>query len=331
MKINSIKMNTGYLKGRATESLLGREKECVRHNSNVNINNNDQINTTIKSNSDGRASFKGGPLLLQNAAELAEKDAPFLLRAAKFADVNPLLAEATFAILITCFARPLTIMANARTEEDKEKCSYQAAKSITSGIVGLAMTALISTPIKSAVGAIKKQGKFQIPDKIKEEGQAIVKKGVDALSGFAKQSAEQGKNGELVARIGKIINGDKINISVLREGGKKTEKSFINLIEEKAPAILDTVKDAIKEQKAINNHESGAKTLMEKIFQPIFMPLRAKVTIAMVPVILSLFFGSKKGGKKKEQVNNQQENIFNSFQVFQTDSEKALFKPFQES
>ena len=118
MKINSIKMNTGYLKGRATESLLSREKKCARHNI-VKQNNNNQINTTIKSNSDGRASFKGGAPILQNAAAIAKTKAPFLDRQARFALDNWILAEATFAILITCFARPLTIMANARTEEDK--------------------------------------------------------------------------------------------------------------------------------------------------------------------------------------------------------------------
>ena len=89
-------------------------------------NNNDQINTTIKSNSDGRVSFKGAE--------------PFLHKAANFANNNPLLADATFALLITCLARPLTIMATAKTEKDKEKCSYQAAKSITSGLIGLGMT-----------------------------------------------------------------------------------------------------------------------------------------------------------------------------------------------
>ena len=68
--------------------------------------NNDQINTTIKSNSDGRASFKGG--------------APLLHKAAQFVSYSPLIAEAIFALFITCGARPLTIMATAKNAEDKE-------------------------------------------------------------------------------------------------------------------------------------------------------------------------------------------------------------------
>ena len=148
-KINSITTTTGYLKGRATERLLSQGKECAKERHNLKQNYNDKINTTIESNSDGRVSFKGGT--------------PLLHKAANFASDNPLVAEALFAILITCGLRPLTIMATAKTDEDKEKCSYQAAKSVSTGLVGLATSVLVGIPIAAAAKAAQKRGAFNMP------------------------------------------------------------------------------------------------------------------------------------------------------------------------
>ena len=311
MKINSI-TNTGYLKGRATESLLTRERKCAKERDSLKQqNNNDQINTTIKSNSDGRVSFKGG--------------APFIHKAANFAYENPLLAEATFALLITCLARPLTIMATAKTDEDKEKCSYQAMKSVASGVVGLVMTALISTPIKAAVAAAKNKGAFNIPPEMKAKSQEIVKKGVDTLKAAAKTLSGKGENTKLVEQIGKLTANDGLNLSVLTNAGKHAETSFIEEIGKNIPEVTKTVKEAIKEQKVINNYTNTSKNVMEKMFQPIFMPIRAKVTIALVPVLLGLMGQRKPSSKKKQQQQPAEQAIYN---IFQNEKEKVLFGSF---
>ena len=127
MKINSITTNTGYLKGRASERSTGKERECVQNH--LKQMNNDQINTTIKRNSDGRVSFKG------------KNPAPLLHKVANFTADNPLVAEALFALVVTCAMRPLTIMATAKSDEDKAKCEYQAVKSISSGLIPVILNA----------------------------------------------------------------------------------------------------------------------------------------------------------------------------------------------
>ena len=243
MKINSITSNTAYLKGRATETSLERRRECARESNDLKLNKNDQINTTIKRNSDGRVSFKG------------KDPSTWLHSVAHFAGDKPLLAEALFAILITCGARPITIMATAKTEEDKEKCQYQVAKSISSGILGLAATALINPPISKATKAMEKSGIF---NKIPENAANIMSK----------------FKGETAA-------------------------------------------------KAVGNYAKTSKNMMDKLLQPIFMPLRAKLTIMAVPVILGAL-GLKKASKKAEA--NQKVNT--NYNMFQSADEKLLFNVF---
>ena len=242
MKINSITTNTGYLKGRAMDAKLGRQRECAKEKCEHKQNNNDKINTTIKSNSDGRVNFKGSPSTL-------------LHKVAHFTSDKPLLAEAIFALSITCAARPLTIMATAKTEEDKEKCHYQVAKSIASGLIGLAATALISTPISKATKTMEKSGAFaKIPEAIKEK--------------YSNASGEAAK-------------------------------------------------------KVLGNYPKTAKNVMDKLFQPIFLPLRAKLTIMAVPVILSTLGLKKKSSKQAQAIKN---NV--NFGKFKTEREKELFQSF---
>ncbi len=245
MKINSITTNTGYLTGSAHGSSLGRDRECAKERINLKQNNYEQINTTIGKNSDGRVSFKGDPSTM-------------LHKIARFSGDNPLLAEALFALLITCGARPITIMATAKTEEDKEKCRYQVAKSISSGLIGLAATALINNPIKNASGALASAEKLKLPETVKAKAEEI--------------------------------------------GGKVGEK-------------------------IIANYSSTAKNIMDKIFQPIFLPLRAKVTIMAVPAILGAF-GLRKTAKKKAESATEQQNNASDYVMFKGDNEKEIFKAF---
>ncbi len=243
MKINSITTNKAYLKGRASEASPERQRECAKERYELQQNNNDQINTTIKRDSDGRVSFKG------------KDPSTWLHNVAHFAGDKPLLAEALFAILITCGARPITIMATAKTEEDKEKCQYQVAKSISSGILGLAATALINPPISKATKAMEKSGAFnKIP--------------------------------EYAAKLISNFKGEKV-------------------------------------AKASGNYAKTSKNVMDKLLQPIFMPLRAKLTIMAVPVILGAL-GLKKSSKKA--IENSKVNT--NYNMFQNADEKVLFKAF---
>ncbi len=312
MRINSITPNTAYLRNNVSNSHSGSAKAREKERELNKQNNSENISTTIKSNPDGRASFKGG--------------APLLHRAANFASDNPLLAEAIFALAITCGARPITIMATAKNEEDKEKCSYQAMKSIASGLVGLAMTALISTPIKAAVKIAHDKGAFKITPEYREKAKTIVKKGVEALNEFAQNCSESGSNQTLTSQIFKLTENGQINLNIFKEAGKKSEKLFKREIKNAAPNISKTVKEAINAQRTLNNFEKTGKNVMDKFFQPIFMPIRADVTIALVPILLGLLGKHKPGAKAPQVAQNPMLNI--NHNLFFNENEKVLFESF---
>lgn len=275
------------------------ERECANKRYS-NLNNNEQINTTIKSNSDGRASFKGG--------------APLLHKVANFTGEYPLIAEALFALLITCGARPLTILATAKTDEEKEKCSYQAAKSISSGLVGLATTAIIGTAVGAGAKKAMNAGLLNHP---------IVREGIEGLKTFAnKNKDEVGERlGEL---INKLTNGNKLNLNVIKD--EKVKNEFFELLGAKDANLLEVVKKAITQEEACPNYLRTCKNVIDKFFQPVFMPIRATITTSLVPVILNAM-GIKKAGKKPQQ---QVQQTIPNYNLFQTTKEKELFKPFME-
>lgn len=311
MKINSITPNTAYLRNDVSMRTLGSGKGKER--AFTKQNNYENINTTIKSNSDGRVSFKGG--------------VPLLHRAASFASDNPLLAEALFALIITCGARPLTIMATAKNDEDKEKCSYQAMKSIASGLIGLAATFLISEPTKAGVSMAQKRNAFKITPEYKEQAKTIVSKGVEALKATAKKYTDAGTHLDFTEQISNLIENGKFNINIFKSGKGNTEKAFIRRLKVLAPENIDSVKQAIKAQRTLNNFEDTGTNVMKKIFQPIFMPIRANITIALVPVLLGLLGKHKPNSNKKDTTKlNSIQNINHS--MFFTENEKALFNSF---
>ncbi len=308
MKISSIKTETSYLQGRPKGSMPERMREkSVLDRANLKLNN-DQINTTINENSDGRVSFKGGSI-----------SAPFLHKMANFASDNPLVAEAIFAILITCGMRPAAIMATAKTDEDKQKCSYQAAKSVSSGLVGLGMTALVATPLAAAVKRVNKNGSFKLPEAVENANKELVRKGIDALNGV-KNRIQTGVD------VNALTADGKFNVGVFAKKGEGSLKNFARTLKEQAPDAAKDIIDGIKAQKSNNNYPKAAKNIMDKFFQPAFMPLRASITIALVPILLKLV-GLKKGGKPQQPPQN--DNIYNSLYFgLNSDKAKEVFKTF---
>ncbi len=308
MNVTPIRQNTGYLHSRSMHKTGSSARECAKERHNSNIINNDKINTTIRSNSDGRVSFKGGGI-------------HFIHHAANFTSNNPLVAEALFAIVVTCGLRPLTIMAGAKNDEDKSKCSYQAAKSISSGLVGLGTTALVGTPIAAATKKAKEAGAFKMPQSVKEESLGIVKKGVDILKEKAAELPE-------IAGISlsELTEGGKINLSVFKKAGKDAEKLFTKGVSEKLPDSAESIINAVKEQHTLDNYSNAAKNVADKMFQPVFMPIRATITIALVPIILGALGLKKSSGKQKEQ--EQAQNPFQNLNLSVIKDEKDVFGTF---
>lgn len=301
MRLNSITPANIYPKAKGAGASGAAKGKSAYERHNIKQNNNEQINTTIKmNNSDGRVSFKGG--------------VPFLHRAANFTSDNPLVAEALFAILITCLARPITIMATAKNEEEKEKCSYQAAKSISSGVVGLAMTALVATPLAAGVRRANESGALNMP---------IVKDAIKSLKGLLDELIAGQGDENLIKLIKDFIAKNQFNLSVIKN--PEAEQALLEGIQAKSPDIASKVKDAIVAQKAHPNYMRTCKNVMDKLCQPVFMPLRATITVALVPILLGLV-GKKKPEAKKSPEQNPQ--LMLNYTVFQTNNEKELFQSF---
>lgn len=311
MKVNSITSSTHHRHRDIMSSVPKRERECVKERENLKQNNYDNINTSIKSNPDARVSFKG---------------VPFIHKAANFASDKPLVAEAIFALLITCGLRPVSIMATASNEEDKDKCAYQAAKSVSSGLVGLAMTAIVGNHIGDATKNADLNNVFKMPDEMKKESEGVIKKGVDALKNFAQTLKKQGSDLEFAEEINKVTEGNKINFDILTKSDENGVKIFKNKIKKAAPDISQTVSDAFREQKVVNNYAKAAKNVADKFFQPVFMPFRAAVTISLIPVLLTSL-GLKKPSNKTADA---QQNMFNNLNndAFKDESAKVIFQPF---
>ena len=312
MKISSIKTETSYLHRKQSNNTAEMKREKSAFNpKNLKQDNYEQINTTIEKNSDGRVSFKGiNPITAFHSVATYAKD-------------NPLVAEALFAIVITCGLRPLAIFATANSEEEKSKCAYQAAKSVSTGVVGLGMTALVTPPFKNAAKNIAnkfKNEELKIPPQVLEKNKKIVENAINALTKRANDIKTD-------VNIQELIKGGKINTETFKEKGTESLKAFTKAIKEQVPDVADDILNGIKAQNSTNNYASAAKNVFDKFFQPAFLPIRAAITIALVPIILKTMGISKGGSKPKEPV--QEQNIYNSLNFgFKSQKEKDLFQSF---
>lgn len=298
-------------------------RECGKEYINKN-----QINTTImKDNLDGRVSFKGG-------------NVPFLHKAASYAKSNPIVAEALFAILITCGLRPATIMATAKNDEDKSKCTYQAVKSVSTGVVGLGMSALVYNKLSPLIKKVKPA----IPEETKTQAMEKVKEGVKSLTQYLDDLAKTtGVEETFVGQLKDLTKGGKMNVGIFKEMGKGAEKEFVGKLQRRAPEVCKKYLDASKAQKVLNNYSDTASNVLNKFLQPVFLPIRAAITIALVPIILNAL-GIKKGGKKpkeatpasqpqqNQQAQQAQTSLYDMLQtnMFQSNSQKELFNAFLE-
>ena len=156
--------------------------------------------------------------------------------------------------------------------------------------------------------------------------------------------AKQVKDEKLVKQIHDLTASGKLNLGRFKDMEKGAEKLFKKTITEIKPSISESVENAIKEQKTIDNFGRTSKNIIDKLFQPIFMPLRATITVALVPTILGAL-GLKKTGKKpatetKPQTTQNQQVMkkettgknttfgLTNYNIFQTNNEKDIFKSF---
>lgn len=86
-----------------------------------------------------------------------------LIKGLEAASNNGALFAAGASLVLTTAVRPLSIMATPNV--DKENKQYACAKSIASGIIGFALTFLVTTPIVDAVKNISKNPKKFLDNK----------------------------------------------------------------------------------------------------------------------------------------------------------------------
>lgn len=83
-----------------------------------------------------------------NAEKILKSNA--LKKTLDFANNQQLVFDAAFALVLTCFLRPLSIMLFP-SKKNKDDLKYASAHSIASGIIGFAISTVIFTPISSGI------------------------------------------------------------------------------------------------------------------------------------------------------------------------------------
>lgn len=83
-----------------------------------------------------------------NTEKLLKSDG--LKKVLDFANNQQLVFDATFALLLTCILRPLSII-SLPSKKNKEDMKYASAHSIASGLIGFAISTAIFAPISSGI------------------------------------------------------------------------------------------------------------------------------------------------------------------------------------
>ena len=274
-------------------------------------NNNVRNNATASKDTCGRISFKG--TLASETVQAAEKWTTKLGRKLynnrklqgkfSFPVDNKLIAEALVALVVTCTARPLTIMATpTKSAENKEKNKYAAAKSIASGLIGLGATFLIATPftpiVKRVMKTLSDENRFISESKIKDISRFLATKKINEnisnefIDGISKNCQD------LIKAARNIISDEQ-----LEKIYQKAQIKFTEGMKEKDK--IGNLTELIA--KRLRNEASTMDTFLNKIHSPASLPLKAKLTIALVPVILgALGLSNKKktDTKTPQQIKN---------------------------
>ncbi len=297
-----------------------------------------RINTTASENACGRLSFKCNPA--EESVSLMKKFGKWAAgtkgagKMLEFIQKNNAPAEAIFALFLTCGARPATIMMQpTKNEEDKKKNIYASAKSAGSGIVGLLTTLVVSKPINNAVARamskipsddslfdianimtaeaygknIDNNSYKKVAQKIKEHLQRKIddpKLGEELKESFSKRLKELNSQDEL--NVGQSACDFYRKLFSTKEIKKLEQKLTEGLNVHKVKEFAKMSEDQITEEVAklfttrLKSFHSIKNSFMQKLHNPIFLPAKAYLTVALVPVILGVV-GIKKQSKNKNE------------------------------
>jgi|GEM_PF-6132250 len=316
MNINLIKNITSSSSAVPAGGKAGKSAGmCGKERTYKTQNNYGIINTSIKRNPDARVSFKGAEPLLYKAANWAAKGN------------NQLIVEALVLAPLTCIIKPAILLFSGKTEDDKKKYQYQAAKSFGTGIAGFVMTVIAGLWIKKSIDASKDV--FKVPESAAKPLKEAAASGIEALKQILQKLKNNGGDSELAGQIEKLTENGKLNLDVLYNQFEKLDKkamsSFLKNIEKVSPENAQTVKKAVDGQNIIDNYYSTAKNAANKMLQPVFMPLRAQASMYTIPIFLS-WFGLKKTCSKPKADQNMYSRL--NHDVFKDKNSELLFQPF---
>jgi len=249
---------------------------------------------------------------------------------------NPVILTSVYSLFLCTLLRPATIMALPGKNVDDKK--YASAHSIASGIIGLAVTAAILTPVGHRVKRVfKNPQRYLKPETVKRMYPNVrTRECIDRATGEKVEKV-------VVALDGKMLQNEKFEklrlqeIEELKKNGtwdkmlgwqqKNMSKRNPYVCQSNEPVLLDediirssfhkkangeyvalqaNGTPVIDELKISDRKNKNAEQLLKMVPDLLVAAPRAAITVATIPFILTKVFGlQKSSAKAKPEETNQ--------------------------
>ncbi|GEM_PF-6527706 len=261
---------------------------------------------------------------------------------------NQNVCQAAFGLAICCALRPAT---NYVVTKDKKDATFASAHSISSGAMGFIWPMVLATPL--AVGIKKvlaKPQKFLKPEMLKKFYPNVKINEKVGKDGKKIKEVATNVKGDMLREDGSVLLKDMEPLMIIDKDSKALadrtaafEKEHPNLYVDKEGYVRS--KDVIETSKGIEQKDKDGKpigAMVQKDLTPIteemkigaqkeknvqqvinniwdtgLAPIRASLTIAMIPTVLG-FLGLKKAPKDGEQKANADNKVANNAQPQKT-------------
>ncbi|MBQ6516871.1 hypothetical protein IJI31_06810 [bacterium] len=255
---------------------------------------------------------------------------------------NPVILTSVYSLFLCTLLRPATIMALPGKNVDDKK--YASAHSIASGVIGLAVTAAILTPVGQRVKRVfKNPAKYLKPETVKrmfpnvatkeveKDGQKVMEIVTHDGKMLQTQEFENMRNAE-IAELKKKGIYDKLNplqkenlqdrevpyLCMSNEpiihNGQPLRSAFFKKANGEACALQSNGTPVLDSMKVSERQNENAEKILKMVPDLLVAAPRAAITVATIPFILTKVFGIKKPVKdpKPEEIK---EVSFNSNQA----------------
>ena len=236
---------------------------------------------------------------------------------------NQNVCQAGFALGICCAMRPAS---NYLVTKDKKDAGYASAHSVSSGLIGFVWPLVLATPL--AVGikrVLAKPQKYLRPEVVKKFYPNVAMQ--DVLSKDGKKIGKKIKvnaDGDMLREDGSVLQKDLEPLMIYKHAERKpfeeahpnlyvdesgvvrskevfkTEKGALKLDEKGNKVGVAVQKDLtpITEEMEIGaQKEKNVQTMLNMSADILLAPIRASLTIALIPSILNVFGITKSGSE----------------------------------